>query len=307
MESSINLSRKIGVELECVLPIIGSAASQNFDVQELVASVLTAQGLPAYPRGYSHEPVPSGHLFAVEHDSSLRDESRYAGIRWAKVELKTAPMTWEQLERSLPPALEILRYLGARCNASTGYHVHHHLPEIQERPEIARNLWHLWWRFHRTLYGCLPPSRRNSQYCRPPRQQDARRYDRITSYPALCRELSRVDRYEGLNLKNLAERGRLTVEWRLHSGTLEWEKVSAWVLATQRWVEHAVARSCHYRSEPVANTREGLNALFVTTGLKTNSRIYPIVEKPLRQAAKYLLRRWRHFNIPQSKAAAIAA
>lgn|GEM_PF-4870145 len=58
----------------------------------------------------------------------------------------------------------------------------------------------------------------------------------------------------------------MTIEWRLHSGTVNWTKIKNWILATQRWVEHAVTRSCHYRPEPMSNTQAGLNSLLVTTG-----------------------------------------
>jgi len=290
-------NRLIGVEIEAVIPIIG--AGQHQDVQQLLASVLSNHGLPAVARPYSHQPLPSGCLLVVEHDSSLRDESRFAGIRWAKIEIKTAPLPWPEIERILPPALEITNYLGARNNASTGLHVHVHLPEAVERPEVVRNLAHLWWRFHQVVYGLVAPSRQNNQYCRKPTQADATMFDHVRTYPRLTAKLARCDRYMGLNLTNLASDTRRTVEWRLHGGSTDWSKISAWILATQRWVEHAVARSCHYRPEPVSNTQAGLNALLISTGLKPNSRIYKRVDKPLRQAGRFLLRRWKHFNQPQ--------
>ena len=88
---------------------------------------------------------------------------------------------------------------------------------------------------------------------------DATQYDTCRSYSTLCELLDRVSRFNGLNLTNLANLRRMTVEWRLHGGTTDWNKIKAWVLATQRWVEHAVKRSCHYRPESVANTQAGLD------------------------------------------------
>ena len=146
MESAINPSRKIGIEIEVVVPIIGRG--ENQDVQNLIAEVLTNQGIQAVSRGYTQRDLPHDCKFAIEHDASLSDESKYRGLRWSKIEAKTCPMTWEDVERIVPPALEIIRYVGARCNVSTGLHVHHHLPEVVDRPQIARSLQHLWWRFH---------------------------------------------------------------------------------------------------------------------------------------------------------------
>ncbi len=157
------------------------------------------------------------------------------------------------------------------------------------------------------MYGVVAPSRQSHMYCRPPRRDDATMFDSCVNYASLCGKLSRVERYHGLNLTNLANRERMTVEWRIHGGTTDWAKIRPWVLATQRWIEHAVTRSCHFKTEPVANTQAGLNALLVTTGLKTNSRIYRKVAKDLRQAGKHLLKRWKHFNAPASNAKAQAA
>jgi hypothetical protein len=294
VEAAINPNRRIGVEVELVLPILG--LGENLDVQRLVASVLTNQGLAAVARCYSRQPVPAGHLFCVEHDTSLRDESRYTGIRWAKIELKTAPLTWDRLQVVLPPALEVVRYLGGRCNVSTGFHVHHCAAEIREQPEFARNLQHFWWAYHPVLYGLVAPSRRQTVYCRPPMRSEASLFDNASSYEHLRESLQRCDRYSGLNLTNLTDPDRLTVEWRLHGGTTSWEKVAGWILATQRWTEHCLARTVQLREQPVANSRRGLNALLIATGLKPNSRIYGKVEKELRQVGRYLLRRWRQLN-----------
>ena len=84
MESAVNPTREIGLEIEVVVPIIG--LGQNLDVQQLLAQVLTAQGIRSIARPYSHQPIPQGYELCVEHDVSLQDESRYAGIKWAKLD-----------------------------------------------------------------------------------------------------------------------------------------------------------------------------------------------------------------------------
>ena len=293
MEARVT-DRRIGVEIECVVPIIG--VGDNHDVQTLLASILSRQGIRTIARSYTHRPLPDDYQMAIEHDVSLEDENRYPGLRWSKVEVKTAPMTWQALNQVLPATLDVIRYCGARVNRSCGLHVHHHVPEIGRQPLIARNLQHLWWRFHHVLYGLVAPSRVTNRYCYPPQQADATQYDRCRTYPQLCDVLAGVSRYNGLNLVNLAVPSRLTVEWRIHSGTTDYDKIRAWVLSTQRWVEHAVQRSIHHRSEPVPNTRDGLNSLLVATGLKPNSRIYHRVSPELRDVGRYLLKRWKAFK-----------
>jgi len=305
VESEINSTRKIGIEIEFVAPIIGRG--NNHDVQELLAQVLTNHGIQSCSRGYTQNPLPRGYQLAVEHDASLHDESKYRGLSWSKLEVKTSPMLWDEVERVLPEALEIIQYLGARINASCGLHVHHHLPEAEDKPQVVRNLQHLWWRFSPVMYGLVAPSRLTNTYCRPPRRDDAKLFDNCRTYQSLHRKLCHEERYTGLNLSNLANPERMTVEWRLHGGTTDWSKIRPWVLATQRWVEHSVKRSCHFKPDPVSNSQAGLNALLVTTGLRSNSRIYRKVDKDLRDVGKYLLQRWKQFNFPRNLKAADAA
>ena len=56
MESNINLNRKIGIEIEVVVPIIGRG--ENQDVQNLIAEVLTNQGIKAVSRSYTQRALP---------------------------------------------------------------------------------------------------------------------------------------------------------------------------------------------------------------------------------------------------------
>ncbi len=95
MESEVNLTRKIGIEIEFVAPIIGHGT--NHDVQELLAQVLSNHGIQACSRGYTQHPLPSDCQLAVEHDASLRDESKYRGFSWSKLEVKTKPMLWDEV------------------------------------------------------------------------------------------------------------------------------------------------------------------------------------------------------------------
>ncbi|NLF78755.1 MAG: hypothetical protein GX573_23935 [Chloroflexi bacterium] len=289
--------RRLGLEIECVVPVVGRGETR--DVQELLVHLFRNQGMTAMARPYCHSAVPSGVDLCIEHDSSLRGEQRYSGIVWGQIEVKTRPAGFRELEQLLPPALNIIRYVGARITPSCGLHVHHDLPEAVEYPWIVRNLMHFWWRFHKVIYGLVAPSRASNSFCRPPRSEDATLFDNCRTYEQLCHRLTRCDRYAALNLTNLSDANRRTIEWRIHSGTTDWIKVKNWVLATQRWTEHAISRSCQYKAEPMANTRAGLNALLVTTGLKPNSRIYCKVDKELRMVGRYLLRRWRHFRAQQ--------
>ena len=99
VESEVNLNRKLGIEIEFVAPIIGRGS--NHDVQELLAQVLTNHGIQSCSRGYTQQPLPHGYQLAVEHDASLHDESRYRGLSWSKLEVKTSPMLWDEVEKEI--------------------------------------------------------------------------------------------------------------------------------------------------------------------------------------------------------------
>ena len=75
------------------------------------------------------------------------------------------------------------------------------------------------------MYGVVPSSRKSNHYCPPPHRDEATVFDTVSSYPALCGKLHHWNRYRGLNYQNLANPDRMTVEWRIHGGTTDWEKI----------------------------------------------------------------------------------
>src|SRR4051794_17854993 len=104
--AELNLNRRMGAEHEMTLPLVGTGSSH--DVQSCVANVLTSNGIRAIARNYSHEPVPQGVDICVERDGSIRGETRYQGISWIPVEVKTrilsGPADWEAI---VPRTLDI--------------------------------------------------------------------------------------------------------------------------------------------------------------------------------------------------------
>ena len=168
LTAELNRSRKLGVEYEMAFPLVGAGGGN--DVQRMLAHVLTTNGLRAVARGYSHDPLPAGVDLAVEHDASVRGESRYAGISWHSVELKTRIINYDEWENIIPKALEICSYMGARVNRSCGHHVHLALDEIRTRrpgPKVIRSLYNLMHRFEPVVYGLVAPSRNNSSGYQP--------------------------------------------------------------------------------------------------------------------------------------------
>lgn len=296
--AELNRNRRIGVEYEFAIPLVGSG--DRLAVQQLIARVLTENGLPALARGYSHDPIPPQFALAVEYDSSVQGESVFNGITWMAIELKTRPLTgYDQWEQIIPKALTICEYLGGRANKSCGHHVHLELSELREHPVVARSLFNLFYRFEPIIYGLVPPSRATSTYCSP-LPDHVKPLERCHTLEAVQQAIASCgSRHSGLNLTHLFDFSGPRVELRYAGGTLDVDKARHWLRFCLQLVQHAVTRTCH-TGERVGGDRKGLERLFIATGFKSNSRVYRKVSPELRETARYLLtKRWRQLHRAQ--------
>jgi len=150
------------------IPLVGSGS--GIDVQQSLANVLTANGIPAIHRACSSDALPQGIDVAVECDSSIQqgESKKWQGISWCPVEIKTKILTgvddWESI---VPKTLSIASYLGARVNTTCGHHIHIEVPEIPGRPRIIRSIYALHYKFQNIIFGLVSPSRHQYKYARP--------------------------------------------------------------------------------------------------------------------------------------------
>ena len=297
LTAEINRTRPIGVEYEMTLPLVGTGSGN--DVQQVIARVLTANGLPAIARGYSHAPLPAGTDLAVEYDGSVEGESHYQGITWHSVELKTRILTGiEEWERIVPRALAICRYMGARVNRSCGHHVHLGLDEVESDPRVLRSLYNVFDRYDPAIFGLVSPSRRTCGYAQPIPHR-AKHLHGCRTLECFRRALSGWERRIALNLTHVFESSP-HIELRYHQGTLDADKARHWLRFCLQMTEHAVKRNCQAAPKQVENTRSGLERLLVSCGFKVNAGIYGQVSPELRETGRYLLKRWKAFNGAQS-------
>jgi hypothetical protein len=89
------------------VPLVGSG--NGMDIQRALAQALTANGVRAMARSYSHDPLHNNTDIAVEFDNSVQGESRYSGIRWFPIEVKTRILTYDEWEALVPKTLDICR------------------------------------------------------------------------------------------------------------------------------------------------------------------------------------------------------
>ena len=291
--AELSRNRRLGVEFEVAVPQVGGG--QSDDVRRTLAQALSANGVPSVVRGYSHRDVPDGADVAVEYDASVRGESRYRGIRWVSVEVKTRILSGlDDWERVVPPMLDILRYMGARVNSSCGHHVHVELAEAKDRPTVIRSLYNLIHRNENVIYGLVPPSRERGSYSIP-MPDIGGRLASCSTMASFQRELGTLPRSSGTNWTHMWGKAP-RVEYRYSASTLNVEKARHWARLVLRLTDHACARSCKATKAQLPKERASLDKMLVTLGLKVNSRVYSKVSPELRQTGRYLLRRWKGLN-----------
>jgi hypothetical protein len=276
------------------VPLVGTGSGR--DIQETLARVLSANGIRAIARGYDHSLLPNGVDIAVEYDSSVQGESRWAGVQWYPVEIKTRILNGiDDWEAVVPNMLEICRYMGARVNTSTGHHIHLSFDEVKENPRTVRSLWNVFHRFDDVIFGLVAPSRRNNSYCRPMPSNAAGYLHGVNSLRTLRNKLGVYDRYYALNLTHLWNESP-HLELRHHQGTLNPTTARMWLRFCLQLVQHSCNRNCQTADAPTPNDRRGIEALLTVCGFKVNTKVYCKVAPELRECGKHMLQRWKHFN-----------
>jgi hypothetical protein len=271
------------------------------DVQNTLAEILTANGLPAIARGYSHQSIPDNYDLAIEFDSSIRGHTDWQNVPYASIELKTRILNGlDDWERIIPKSLQICRDLGGKINHTAGFHVHLELTEINNNYAVIRSLFNLISRYEQVIYGLVAPSRTNNCYCRAIRPESFKLFQGCRAWRSFHRQTKSLHHKNGLNLSPLCNGNYIDshphVEFRYASGTLNADKARHWLRFLLQMTEHACRRNCQASNEQVSNDRRGLEKLLISSGFKVNNNVYSKVSPELRETGKFLINRWKHFN-----------
>ncbi len=299
--SSLNRSRRMGIEIEMAVPLIGGG--QAHDLRCKMADILSVNGLRAVARNYSHSPVPDGYDVVIESDSSIRGETQYQGIEWVPVEVKTRILTGsDDFNRVVKKLCDLCRYLGARQNTSTAVHLHIEFLEAKETPAVIRSFYNLAHRFEAVVFGLVAPSRRDNQYCKrlPNKAKLLHPCTRLQQFSQVLNSAG-LERYWAFNLTHLFG-GAPRIEFRHHHGSLDYEKLLHWKNLCLRLIDHSIQRTCKASSNPLPNDKASMLRMLVTVGMKPNTRVFPKVDPELRATGRFLLRRWQKLN-PSAPAA----
>ena len=222
MTMAIQDERTFGVEIEFFL-------NQNLSFQEAqnkVVAAVRSKGIACYGERYNHT---TRSYWKVVSDASVN----YEGL-----EIVSPPLSGQDGLRQIKLVCEALNEVGAKVNKSCGLHIHHDASDADV--DFFKGLYYLYFRFENTLDSLMPKSRRGNgnKYCRSVNSMiNIHELKRIKTLQGLKDYFHDRSRYVKLNFQSFLRHG--TIEFRQHSGTVEFDKIANWVLLTKAMVNRA--------------------------------------------------------------------
>lgn len=217
-------ARTFGVEIE----FIGNAGA--------VSEAMARQGITCHYEGYNHE---NHGRWKIVYDASV------CGRDGNGLELVSPPLSGEEGLAEVKKACEALDEAGAKVNRTCGLHVHHYARDLTIKH--FKNLYEIYYRYEDTIDSLVPGSRRGNYniFCRSIREnvriEMIRRMTTIEQmkvYFSGCMPSGQEWRYLKLNFKAYIRHG--TIEFRQHSGTIEFKKIANWIKLTRAMINKAV-------------------------------------------------------------------
>lgn len=205
-----------GVEIECI-GVLRDALLQK----------VRAKGVNIYYEGYNHRDNDS--YYKVVSDASL--------VGHNSAEIVSPILKGKDGLNSLKIVCDALNEIGANVNRSCGLHVH--LDASKMTIKHWRNLYINYARLENIIDSFMPRSRRanNNGFCR-----SIALYPRLEATILHCDNIEQIrsyfaSRYFKINVESFLRHG--TVEFRQHSGTIDFEKISMWLSFLQKLLAYS--------------------------------------------------------------------
>ncbi|WP_375445765.1 amidoligase family protein [uncultured Fibrella sp.] len=211
--SFIPFNRRFGIEIE--------AYNVN---KNTLATALRAAGIEVEVEGYNHNTRPH---WKIVTDASLNGANSF--------ELVSPILEGQAGLVELETVCRVMKQKRAYINRSCGLHVHFDAANIG-LPQ-TKNLLVNYARYESVIDSFMPASRRGTTngYCQSLTALTSR-IDAATTMNALTSTVM-PSRYFKVNLQSYLR--YKTIEFRQHSGTVEFEKISNWVLFLHNLVEYS--------------------------------------------------------------------
>ena len=213
--SFIPFNRKFGVEIEAH----GVSRAR-------IALKLTEAGINVEVQGYNHNTANCWKL--------VTDGSVHGTEAW---ELVSPILQGLEGLNELEQVCTVLEQNRVKINKSCGLHIHFDAQGM--RTEQVKNLLVNYANFEEIIDSFLPQSRRanNNTYCRSVKGFEERMAS-LTTISQMANLMS--SRYYKINLQSYSR--HQTVEFRQHSGTVEFEKISNWIKFLHNLVEYSAKK-----------------------------------------------------------------
>lgn len=210
------LDRKFGIEIEMY----------NVDRNRLV-NELRAAGVPCYLEGYNH--TTRGH-WKIVSDGSITGTNA--------LELVSPVLNGTEGLEQIEKVCQVLKRLNAYINKSCGLHVHFDAQNFDLRQ--WKNIYKNYAGFENQIDELMPQSRRGNTnyYCRSLNSINNLnvKIDNATSLRAISDVFSN-NRYFKINPTSYSRHN--TIEFRQHSGSIEFSKISNWIVFLHNLVDYS--------------------------------------------------------------------
>ena len=286
--------RAFGVEIEFVAPT-SSRREIAREVRNIANSYLPEDNqVLIVSEGYNHDTRDYWKLVSdCTADATISQERR--GLHGCH-ELVSPILKGEKSVQQLEMIMKAMVEYGCEVSRHCGLHIHHDVTSWRQdlrssnykKNELTMsrmsNLITLTQKFEGAIYGMLPNSRSNSQYCRPINEcygsvwqaiSGKSTYTKTDKVKAMKRHIkesysskdhalvNRVqgNRYCGLNLKSFLKHG--TIEYRYGAPTLNFTKMINWIVFTQQFVNMAETwKSVQTPAEMLIDTKANCDLTF---------------------------------------------
>ena len=211
-EGDFVFNRSFGIELEII----------HNNKREL-CDAIRARGVLCEIEGYNHS--------TRRHWKIVSDASVNGGY-----ELVSPVLKGQRGLDEVKAVSEALAEVGAMINKSCGFHSHFGTDDFKDSISVWRNLYINYATLEEDIDAFMPPSRRHNRYCSSLKVRDWRsKMENAQTLVDLERAVTNRSRYFKLNSQSYWRHG--TVEFRQHSGTIEFDKIKNWLLFCARFVD----------------------------------------------------------------------
>lgn len=224
----MNNERTFGLEVEFI--------SKEANKIEIARVLSRMTGIKVEAQMYNHN-VQRG-LWKIITDGSLSGGG---------LELVSPPIKGKEGMAEVEKIMNALNVIpGVKVDRTCGVHVHHDINDMNV--EGVKRIVGRYIKAEKAIDSLMPLSRRgdNNRYCRGLSGMSQEHTLEMLESQKTIQGIAHMfgTRYVKLNLQSYIRYG--TIEFRQHSGTIEFEKIKNWILLTQRMVEVGSAKRLKY-------------------------------------------------------------